>query len=352
MHIVPTTSRLSIALILSLLAAALTSCGSDSSFRINGKIDNFGTGNLRVAYYSNGAVQSVMAPAIDGKFSMTGRIDRPAFARVYTGNGLVAGRFIVKPGETIEAEFNITDPTEIKLDGNDDSKRLAKFITANADIIRNGDTKALNAAVGKYVRENPKRMAAGVLLADYFDARGHETEAMELMSLLDDNVVATTSLNGTRDLMRTLAVPTDSLKLEPFPLFSVGDTLVDINPQAFRGTLLMFTDAGSRKSDSIKAALSALRIQARKGVLQIIDISCDSDTATWHASVRENAPADSLKKRDTKEIRRCWMPSPYNLQGFEQIPIATVPWFIVADSTRRIIYRGSSISAARKHIPN
>ena len=350
MNIVPTASRLSIALILSLLAAALTSCGSDSSFRINGKIDNFGTGNLRVVYYSNGAVQSVMAPAIDGKFSMTGRIDRPAFARVYTGNGIVAGRFIVKPGETVEAQFNITDPTEIKLDGNDDSKRLAKFITANADIIRNGDTKALNAAVGKYVRENPKRMASGALLADYFDARGHETEAMELISLLDDNVVAATSLGGTRDLLRTLAIPRDSLQLEPFPLFTSDDSLVEINPQARRGTLLMFTDAASRRSDSIKAALSSLRLQAAAGTLQIIDISCDNDTAAWHASLREIAPADSLKKRDAREIRRCWMPSPYNLQGFERIPVATVPWFIVADSTRRILYRGPSVSDARTRL--
>lgn len=351
MHTVQATSRLSIALILSLLAAALTSCGSDSSFRINGKIDKFGTGNLKVVYYSNGAVQSVMAPAIDGKFSMTGRIDRPAFARIYTGNGLVAGRFIVKPGETVEAEFSISDPTEIKLNGNDDSGRLAKFITANADAIRNGDTKALNEAVGKYVRENPRRITAGVLLADYFDARGHEAEAMELIGLLDDNVVATTSLGSIRDLLRTLAVPTDSLRLEPFPLFSSGDSLVEINPQAHRGTLLMFTNQSSRKSDSIKAALSSLRLQARNGTLQIIDISCDTDTAAWHASLRENAPADSLKKRDAREIRRYWMPSPYNLQGFEGIPIASVPWFIVADSTRRILYRGPSLSAARTRIP-
>ncbi len=333
------------------LAMAVSSCGSDNSFRINGKISNFGTGNLRVVYYADGAVQSVMAPAIDGKFSMTGRIERPSFARIYTGNGLVAGKFIVKPGENIEAEFNMSDPTEIKLDGDDDSKRLAGFITEHAETIRKGDTAALNEAIARYVSDNPRRIVSGALMADYFDARGHEEEAMELIGKLDDEVVAAASLTGVADLMRKLAAPADSLRLEPFPLFFDGDSIVEINPQACPATILMFTDADSRNADSITAALSVWHRQAKAGKLQVIDISCDTDTATWHASLRETAPADSVGKSVAQKIRRCWSASPYNLQGLEQMPVATVPWFVVADSTRRILYRGASLTAARSRTP-
>jgi len=42
------------------VAALLTfpSCGNDGAFRINGKITDFGTGNLRLIYFDNGAVQN------------------------------------------------------------------------------------------------------------------------------------------------------------------------------------------------------------------------------------------------------------------------------------------------------
>ena len=172
--------------------AALSSCGNDGTFRINGQIENYGTGNLRVVYYTNGAVQSVVAPAIDGKFSMTGRLDRPTLARIYTGNGAVVGRFTVKPGETIEAGFDITDPTVMKFNGNDDAERLAKFITENAESIKNGDMGSLNDAIGKYVRDNPKRLVSGVLMADYFNFRGNEPIATELIGLLSEEVVTAT----------------------------------------------------------------------------------------------------------------------------------------------------------------
>lgn len=335
-----------------LLCAALAqltmvSCGSDNTFRINGKIENYGTGNLRVVYHSNGAVQSVVAPSIDGKFAMTGRLDRPVLARIYTGNGAVVGRFVVKPGETVEATFDITDPSVMKFDGNDDSKRLSKFIGENASLLTNGDTAALNAAIEKYVRDNTGRIAAGVLMADYFDFRGNEQLGTELIGLLADNVVAATALNGMLDLTRTLSIPVDSMRLEPFPLFSTADSLTEINPGEHPLTLLLFTDATCRKADSITSALAALAPEAKKGNLHIADISCDPDTAAWHSSLRKTESADSLNASAAKEVKRFWSPSPFNIMGLEEIPVAAVPWFIVADSTRRVLYCGPSMEKAR-----
>lgn len=326
---------------------SLISCGNDGTFRINGRIDNYGTGNLRVVYYSNGAVQSVVAPSVDGKFSMTGRLDRPALARIYTGNGTIVGRFIVKPGETIEGEFDISDPTVMKFDGDDDSKRLAKFIEENASLIKNSDSKALNEAIGKYVRDNTGRLLSGVLMADYFDFRGNEQTGAELIGLLSDNVVAAASLNGLIDLTRTLSLPTDSMRIEPFTLFGSADSLSEINPQKHDRTLLMFTDASSRKTDSVTAALKVLATAAKNGKLFIADISCDPDTASWRASFKE-AAADSLKKSGTSStINSYWTPAPFNIMGLEEIPVASVPWFVVADSTRHVLYCGPSVTAAR-----
>ena len=329
---------------------ALVACGSDNTFRINGKIENYGTGNLRVVYYTNGAVQSVVAPAIDGKFSMTGRVERPVLARIYTGNGAVVGRFVVKPGETVEAVFDITDPSVMKFDGNDDSKRFSKFIGENADLLKNRDTAGLNAAIEKYVRDNTGRLAAGVLMADYFDMKGNEQLGTELINLLDDNVVAATSLQGLAELARTLATPTDSMLIEPFTIYGTADSLIEINPQSRPLTLLMFTDASSRRADSVTSALAALLPLAKNGRIQIADISCDTDTASWHASIKEPSPSDSIKSRIDKEVKRFWSPAPFNIMGFEEVPVAEVPWFIVADSTRHVLYCGPAVSGARNAV--
>jgi len=341
--------------IMSLLAFATlllttTGCGSDDTFRINGKINNFGTGNLRVVYFANGAVQSVVAPAIDGKFSMTGRLQRPALARIYTGNGALVGRFAVQPGETIEAEFDITDPTVMKFDGNDDSKRFAKFIAEHATLVKNGDAAGLNAAISRYVTDNPKRLASGVLMADFYHVAGHEAEAAALIDKLSDAVVTATSLHGLLDLTHRLTVPTDSLRLEPFSLYGLADAEIEINPQDKALTLLMFTDNDCRKADSVTALPSALTPLIEKGSLQIVEISCEHDTASWHTDARPSKTAtatDSLKNDPWKNVERCWTPAPYAIMGLEDIPVAKVPWFIVADSTRQVLYLGPSATAAK-----
>lgn len=63
---------------LTAVAALLTftSCGNDGAFRINGEITDFGTGNLRLIYFDNGAVQNVIATAVDGKFAVDAARER------------------------------------------------------------------------------------------------------------------------------------------------------------------------------------------------------------------------------------------------------------------------------------
>ena len=82
--------------------------------------------------------------------------------------------------------------------------------------------------------------------------------------------------------------------------------------------------------------------------MQVADISCDTDTSTWKQSLRQLA--DSGKT--SADIRRFWTPSAYNLEVFENMPVRRVPWFVVADSTGRVLYRGSSVAEARNQQNN
>lgn len=333
---------------LPLMLLLLTACGNDGTFRINGQIENFGTGNLRVVYYADGAVQSVNAPAVDGKFAMTGRIDKPVLARIYTGNGVIAGRLIARPGETIEATFNISDPSAMSVSGDDDSERLAKFLKENSDAFKSNDADAINRAIDKYVRDNRSRLASGVLMADFYRFNGYERQANELIGLLDDKVTAVATLNGTVQMLQPLIVPADSLRLESMRLYCRGDSLQLIDPRKSARTLVMITDASSRRSDSVKAALSVLARDARSGRLLIADISCDPDTASWLASLKSaSASAKDSTDLNHRQFPRLWSPAPFNILSGEAIPAGRQPWFVVADSTGTVHYCGPSVSAAR-----
>ena len=331
-----------------LCALLLCACGSDNTFRINGKVDNFGTGNLRVVYYSRGAVQSVVAPAVDGQFNMVGNLDKDAVARIYTGRGLLLGQMVVRPGDMIEAQFDAADPLNMNLDGNDDSKRLSAFISKHADLIRNGDSEGLNNAIAAYVRDNRKRKVSGVLMSDYFAVAGHEREAVELIGELDDAVVTVASLDGIRYLISGSVMPLDSLRIGPVTLLGTDNTLIDVDAADKALTFMMITDKSSRLSDSVGAALAVLRPAVRKGTLQIVDVACDADTLIWHNSLASlPEPADSAGGNRAPGEIRGWTLSPYTLQGLEQVTVNYIPWFIVADSTGAVLYRGPSVAQAR-----
>lgn len=330
------------------LIVMMSSCGHDGTFRIDGMIKNFGTGNLRVVYFSRGAVQSVVAPAVDGKFSMMGYAgDDDVVARVYTGKGVLIGRVIAAGGNAVEVEFDATDSSVMNVGGNDDSKAFARFLSDNAELIRTKDVEGLNGAVAAYVKSNPESLVSGLLLHDYFSWQGHEAEAQELTELLLAKVVNLVSLDGLQQVTYRASLPVDSLRMAPMKLYGRADSLENVNVDSVAVTLLMITDVESRMSDSIESVIMALGKKMEEGKLQIVDLSCDTDTVSWHKSLSEiDAVVDSLKKDELAVVKRVWMLSPYSVQGIDNLSISCTPWFVVADSTGTVLYNGSSVQKA------
>ena len=313
-------------------------CGSDTEFRINGIIDNFGTGNLRLVYYSRDAVQSVTATAIDGKFMALARTGKPTVIRVYTSAGKLLGRIIIDNGQTVDIRLNATDPTDMTAEGNNDSKRLAEFLKNNAVAIKNHDTKTLNLAIGQIVQKNPKWVLSSLLMSDFYQYADNPHEALKLIASLDPDIARNTGVMPVRDMLLPMSHPMDSLHIDTLRIFTSDNKLSTIRTNRYGNTLLMFTDKDIRKSDSIKSALSILY---RKNKLGIVDISADMDTAVWHNSIRE------LPEKVPENLTRAWSISPYTLPELTDIPVPSLPWFILTDSTGTLIYRGKSISRVR-----
>ena len=188
------------------------------------------------------------------------------------------------------------------------------------------------------MQKHPDWVLSALLMSDFYDAAGDPHEALRLIASLEPDMTRNTGVTSLRDMLIPLSHPLDSLSVETITVFTSNDTLSTIHTGSFRNTLLMFTDENIRKSDSIDAALSIL---FKNSSLGIVDISADPDTTTWHSSI------DGKKDTDPAGMIRAWAVSPYNMPELQDIPVASLPWFILTDSTGTLIYRGPSISRVR-----
>ncbi len=328
--------------------AIVSACSKGDTFRINGILDGFGTGNLRLVYTSADAVQSVTATAVDGKFMALGHTENPTIVRIYTASGNVIGRFIIEPGETLDLHLNLTDPSHMEADGNSDTEKLAGFLADNAKALRTHNATVLNTAIDAYVRKNPAQYLSGLLLTDYYTPQGSESEALSLLASLDAKVTRRLSLAAYRDMLTTLATPLDSLSLPSvMRLFGNSDTIDNVNLRSADYFLIMLTYSHQRASDSILAAVDSLTARHTAHNLRIIDISADLDTAIWHTSLKELT--DSGKH--SSAISSYWSPAVFSIPELDGIPVARMPWFIAADSTGTVVYNGPSVTAASRVFP-
>lgn len=337
-----THSAVSAALWVLVLAASmlLQACGGGTEFRINGEIDNFGTGNLRLIFYSYDAVRSVTATAVDGKFMALSRTQKPTVIRIYTSAGKLVGRLVIDNGQTVDVKFDITDPTVMKVSGNRDSERLADFLKENADAIKNGDTSSLNAAVEKIVEKNPKWMLSGLLMTDFYDTRVDPQKALAIMTAIEPAVVRDMQLTPLRQQLMPLVVPFDSIAIPTLTLFTQADTIRTFSMADNTNTLLMFTTAEQRENDTIVGQLAYITKPSASRTIGVIDISADPDTTVWHLSV------DSLSFK-SPALTHAWSLSPATIPELSPLTIRTYPWFILTDSTGTPLYSGPSISAIR-----
>lgn len=342
----------------------LAACGGGPTFRIDGTVDGLGTQNLTLVYYADGAVQQVYAPAVDSKFSMMGNTDKPALVWVYNNTGTLVGRLIVEGGDAVEARFSLSNPYETTVKGNDDAELLARFIRDNAALLNRVDAKAststarhragtstatkadreaLNRAVETFVKKNRKSVAAAAVLAEFYDyGDGNQQKALELLDLIDPDYRPDSFTRPMLSLAAATQYPDSLLTARHSPLRDGmrvfgRDNRADTLTVKGRGrTLLMFTTDDTRRSDSVSGLVESL---ADRPSVKVADLSMDKDTTVWHRSLPDAGQTD---------ISRYWLPGGPAAPVANSLHISADPYFVIADSTARILYRGASVSQARR----
>lgn len=316
------------------------SCSGKKEFRVDFACDDIGTQNVIVIYNDGDSYRSELIPAVDGNFTVTGQLSRPAFMEIFSAVGNPLGVMIVEGGDNIRARLSVNNPENISADGNDDAEDLLEFLAENREIINAKDFASLNHNIEDFVRDNPRSFVSTVLLTRYYTVEGAEQTASELITLLPDKYREGYT-EGFEELLN-MALGSDTLAIRDVRGFSRGDTARVFNPDSSRINLLILDDNNSRDADSIRQLIAILTAgTADRRSLGVTEFGCDRDTLLWGSSVRA-LPADYPKGVD-----RLWLVEGMAAQGIAQAAPTKLPYFILTDSAGRVVCRTPSVSAVR-----
>jgi len=316
-----------------LFALGLVACGHDDTFHVKGELDDGASINLRFIYYANGGVASGITASNNGKFIFEGRSASPALVEVYDNDYRLMGRFVARNGEDIDLVINRKNPYLTKASGNELTLRLSAFFNANAESLVSRSEAGRNAAVAEYVKAHADDPVSDILLATEFDATGCELLADSLYSLIQPDA----RFNGISAPMaeQLSRVAAARRTLSPIPYRVTGNRREMYEPKRRGIAMLVFSDRRSGR-DSVLTALRRLAHHRSKDRFEVFDLSMDGDTTMW----RNTVIADSAT------WRQGWVPGAVMGRGVEELGIPTLPYFILADSTGRQLWRGSSTTAA------
>lgn len=309
----------------------LWSCGDSETFTIEGTVDGNATINLRFLYYTNNTLVKGLTAAREGKFEYKGVAPTPTIVEILDNDYRLLGRLFVVNGDNIECHLTRNAPNAIKVSGSGISERWADFLNDNADAL---STRQANDIIENYVSKHPDDIVSTLLLLTSYDASDNALRADSLMASINTEVRPSTLVAGFNSLLQRLVADSATQPLTAISCMNMNDSLVETDHAARPLSLIAFSDNSSGRSDSIVPALKRLNRQSKK--LQLIDISLDRDTISWHKSVRP----------DSAKWQQLWVAGSLASPGIERLGVPSVPYFIVTDSTGTQLLRTPSVSRA------
>ena len=323
------------------ISLLLTSCSDGETFSVEGKVKDLGTQNMRVIYYSNG-VQLLTVPVKNDKFEFKASITQASIVEFYTSNKMLLGRAYVKPGDDIECVFQKNSPRRAEIKGNDISERWCKFLYDNIETFSRGNIQKINALVAKYISTHKNDVLSTILLITEYVTPENGEEASKLLSTITAEARPQSLIESFEALLDRGNNIKAHEKISITSYFSNSDSLITFAPHESSYSILAFSNASARQEHNIPQSMRSLRDSYSENRLQIVDISFDTETLTWKKSIQP----------DSATWQQGWLMGGASAHSIERLGITRLPFYIVADSTGKQIYRGSSIKNAEEEITN
>lgn len=314
----------------------LFSCSNPTTFTVEGEIDGGGTQNMRTVYYANGGVNLLIVPVEDGKFEFEANLNTPTLVEFFSPNKILMGRAYVEPGDEIKCKLYNNSPYKAQIKGNEVSERWSKFLKDNIEITASANTEKINALVADYINNNKTDILSTILLITEFHTLDNSEKASKLLLTIAPEARPQNIIESYEALLDRSYNIKASEKVLAISHYSSTDSLKTFIPHESSYAIIAFSNKDSRNDLDLADSLRLLRNSYHGKRLQVIDMSLDTDTTIWKKSI----------KNDSATWRQGWVVGGVSALSVERLGIYRLPFFIVADSTGKQLYRGSSIESA------
>ena len=323
-----------------LVAILLVSCGDATTFTIDGKINDGGTQNMRAIYYADGAVNVLVVPVKDGVFEFEANATEPTMVELFSSNKVLLGRAYVYPGDDIECVLYKSAPYKAEISGNEISERWSKFLSDNREVLESNNTEKINALVEGYINNNKNDLLSTLLLLTEYVTPNNEPMAAKLLAAILPEARPQSLIESYEALLDRSTNVKANEKFGMISFYSSTDSLKSILAHSSSYIVVAFTNIDTRNEGGIADSLRALRGRYHDKRLQIADISLDTDTTVWKKSIENDSATWQLG----------WVVGGVSSHSIDRFGINRLPYYIVADSTGRQLYRGTSIVDVSKEV--
>ncbi len=287
------------------LSFFVASCSDSHSFRLSGSIDNLHQADFYIYSTDNQWSQLDTIHVADGSFDWSVELpDEVTFYIVYPN--LNEQVVFARPGDHVRFRGDANQLRSVSLKGNPDNDALTSFRLDNLNV----SADSLNRAMRVFIRNHPDSRVSSYLQRQLTLSRNNSSRLHK------------------GDKLPTIVLPSDTLG---------GDTLRLLTTDSTARPVLLFFWA-TWKGDSriasrdIREALRRYEHLPKARRLQPISISLDFDKNQYIYSCR----VDSI------DYDRRRYPQMWDAPICEQLAIQHIPFYILADSTRKIIALGAN----------
>ena len=315
-----------LALLLS-LTMAMASCSGDS-FKIDGKLANFDSGMVRVIFPTDsGMVDEWVNVDNKGKFSYQGAVADPVIVSLLDSRSHLLVMLVATSGDHIKVKGDAAQPKTIKIKGSKVNEDWQLFRDEHAAFYTDPNPSRLDAAIEKYVRENPTDMLSTVLLVSDYSDYSDRAKVNKMLKSIDAKArpeSLATALGGASEWSAKQVLP----RLTTLNLVKHGGGFEEIK-LTDRVSLLFFWANPQTQRDVINRQLDAV-----DDAVHVVDVLTESDSLKWHKTIAGEDRA------------HYWAPGGPLEQGIQLLHISSLPWYAVTDSTGLVTYSGPDLKAA------
>lgn len=315
-------------IIIAVVAVMAAACSRDDKYSVEVTGKGLGTQNVTLVYIADDAVHTSRTTALNDAFAFSGKLDAPALMTLYANSGAPLARLIVMPGDKIRLTLDTGDFAASTVEGSEATARLL-------EVLRGGVS---NSAIARYVGEHPDDPVSAILVTEYYDiAAGSATAADSLLSLVGADARSVAAPASYAALLRQ-ATPVNAKRLPAtIKLRTLGaDSARVINLRHRRRTLLAIQDIDTRPD--LHRALDAAGLRVTANDIRLVEYTIAADSAQWAVTLAN----DTLPGTWT----HAYSPAGIMDLNIKPLGIPTVPYYILADSTGRILLSTSSPVAA------